>query len=148
MTERANLTSRDLACIWHPYTQMKTAPAPLPIVRGEGVQIITAPFDRPVAVAEAPGLFRGGRGLEFLVVRSQVEVTSGGEATPNGFGDLSAFSAGAWREGDRVFVRVPAAAMRAGLPSVVMGWRDRLVRPDGGDGNELRRSSRLVPLSR
>jgi hypothetical protein len=118
------------------------------IVRGEGVQVIAAPFDRPVTVAAAPDLFRGGRGLEFLVVRSQVEVTSGGEATPNGFGDLSAFNAGAWREGDRVFVRVPVAAMRAGLPSVVMGWRDRLVRPDGGDVNELRRSSRLVPLSR
>ena len=27
MTKPVNLTSRDLACIWHPYTQMKTAPA-------------------------------------------------------------------------------------------------------------------------
>jgi adenosylmethionine-8-amino-7-oxononanoate aminotransferase len=41
MTKPPNLTSRDLAYIWHPYTQMKTAPAPLPIVRGEGVYLYT-----------------------------------------------------------------------------------------------------------
>jgi len=32
-----NLTDRDLKVIWHPYTQMKTAKPPIPIVRGEGV---------------------------------------------------------------------------------------------------------------
>jgi adenosylmethionine-8-amino-7-oxononanoate aminotransferase len=32
-----NLTDRDLKVIWHPYTQMKTALPPVPIVRGEGV---------------------------------------------------------------------------------------------------------------
>lgn len=31
-----NLTDRDLKVIWHPYTQMKTAAPPIPIVRGEG----------------------------------------------------------------------------------------------------------------
>lgn len=31
-----NLTERDLKVIWHPYTQMKTASPPVPIVRGEG----------------------------------------------------------------------------------------------------------------
>ncbi|MGV3585767.1 MAG: adenosylmethionine--8-amino-7-oxononanoate transaminase [Adhaeribacter sp.] len=31
-----NLTQRDQAIIWHPYTQMQTAAPPLPIVRGEG----------------------------------------------------------------------------------------------------------------
>jgi len=31
-----NLTDRDLKVIWHPYTQMKTALPPVPIVRGEG----------------------------------------------------------------------------------------------------------------
>jgi adenosylmethionine-8-amino-7-oxononanoate aminotransferase len=30
------LTERDLKVIWHPYTQMKTALPPIPIVRGEG----------------------------------------------------------------------------------------------------------------
>ena len=27
---------RDLACIWHPFTQAQTAPPPIPIVRGQG----------------------------------------------------------------------------------------------------------------
>jgi adenosylmethionine-8-amino-7-oxononanoate aminotransferase len=31
-----NLTDRDLKVIWHPYTQMKTALPPVPVVRGEG----------------------------------------------------------------------------------------------------------------
>jgi adenosylmethionine-8-amino-7-oxononanoate aminotransferase len=31
-----NLAERDLAVIWHPYTQMKTAGIPIPIVRGQG----------------------------------------------------------------------------------------------------------------
>jgi adenosylmethionine-8-amino-7-oxononanoate aminotransferase len=31
-----SLTDRDLKVIWHPYTQMKTALPPIPIVRGEG----------------------------------------------------------------------------------------------------------------
>jgi adenosylmethionine---8-amino-7-oxononanoate aminotransferase len=36
-----NLVDRDRAIVWHPYTQMKTAPAPLPIVRGQGVYLYT-----------------------------------------------------------------------------------------------------------
>ncbi len=31
-----SLTDRDLKVIWHPYTQMKTAAPPVPVVRGEG----------------------------------------------------------------------------------------------------------------
>src|SRR5579863_1068265 len=36
-----SLVDRDRACLWHPYTQMHTAPPPLPIVRGEGVYLYT-----------------------------------------------------------------------------------------------------------
>src|SRR5712672_1431583 len=36
-----DLIERDRACLWHPYTQMRTAPAPLPIVKGEGVYLYT-----------------------------------------------------------------------------------------------------------
>ena len=36
-----SLVERDRACLWHPYTQMRLAPAPLPIVRGEGVYLHT-----------------------------------------------------------------------------------------------------------
>lgn len=32
-----SLTDRDISVIWHPYTQMETAPPPIPIVSGSGV---------------------------------------------------------------------------------------------------------------
>ncbi len=34
-----SLTARDQQVIWHPYTQMKDAQAPIPIVKGEGVYL-------------------------------------------------------------------------------------------------------------
>ena len=37
-----DLLDRDARYLWHPYTQMQTAPSPLPIVRGEGVYLYTA----------------------------------------------------------------------------------------------------------
>jgi adenosylmethionine-8-amino-7-oxononanoate aminotransferase len=36
-----SLVDRDRAVVWHPYTQMKTAAPPLPIVRGQGVYLYT-----------------------------------------------------------------------------------------------------------
>jgi len=36
-----SLADRDHAHVWHPYTQMRTAPAPLVIARGEGVYLYT-----------------------------------------------------------------------------------------------------------
>ena len=41
MTRDPSLIQRDRACVWHPYTQMQTAPSPLPIVKGEGVYLYT-----------------------------------------------------------------------------------------------------------
>jgi len=41
MTERRSLVARDAAVVWHPYTQMKTGPDPLAIVRAEGVYLYT-----------------------------------------------------------------------------------------------------------
>ena len=38
--EEKSLAERDQAVIWHPYTQMQTAPAPIAIVRGEGAYLI------------------------------------------------------------------------------------------------------------
>lgn len=35
------LASRDTRVVWHPYTQMRTSPPPIPIVRGEGVYLYT-----------------------------------------------------------------------------------------------------------
>lgn len=34
-----SLSQRSVSAIWHPYTQMKTAPPPIPIVRGDGVYL-------------------------------------------------------------------------------------------------------------
>src|SRR6185436_4177580 len=36
-----SLIDRDRAVLWHPYTQMQTAPPPLGIVRAEGVYLYT-----------------------------------------------------------------------------------------------------------
>jgi adenosylmethionine-8-amino-7-oxononanoate aminotransferase len=36
-----SLVDRDRACVWHPYTQMLTAPPPLPVVRAQGVYLYT-----------------------------------------------------------------------------------------------------------
>ena len=37
----ASLVARDAECIWHPFTQMKTAPDPLPIAAAEGAYLVT-----------------------------------------------------------------------------------------------------------
>jgi adenosylmethionine-8-amino-7-oxononanoate aminotransferase len=39
MAEKS-LAERDQAVIWHPYTQMRNAPSPVPIVKGRGVYLI------------------------------------------------------------------------------------------------------------
>ncbi|HEY7180486.1 MAG TPA: adenosylmethionine--8-amino-7-oxononanoate transaminase [Blastocatellia bacterium] len=38
---QSDLVARDGKHLWHPYTQMRTAPAPLAIVRGQGVYLYT-----------------------------------------------------------------------------------------------------------
>ena len=40
LTPQPTLAERDQAVLWHPYTQMQTAPLPIPIVRGEGSWLI------------------------------------------------------------------------------------------------------------
>jgi adenosylmethionine---8-amino-7-oxononanoate aminotransferase len=37
----SSLIDRDRACLWHPYTQMRTQPPPLAVVRGQGVYLYT-----------------------------------------------------------------------------------------------------------
>jgi len=38
----SDLVSEDLRCVWHPYTQMLTAPPPIPVERAEGVYLYKA----------------------------------------------------------------------------------------------------------
>lgn len=39
VADGTTLVARDRKCLWHPYTQMQTAPAPLPITSGKGVYL-------------------------------------------------------------------------------------------------------------
>ena len=41
VTSAASLLERDRAYLWHPYTQMSSPVAPLPVVRGDGVYLFT-----------------------------------------------------------------------------------------------------------
>jgi adenosylmethionine-8-amino-7-oxononanoate aminotransferase len=41
MNGKYTLSDRDRSCLWHPYTQMKVAPDPIAVVRGEGVWLYT-----------------------------------------------------------------------------------------------------------
>ena len=41
ITSNLNLSARDRARLWHPYTQMQNQPPPLPIVRAEGIYLYT-----------------------------------------------------------------------------------------------------------
>lgn len=116
--------------------------APRALIPGEGVPIIKAPFGQPVAAPGGPAILRGAAGAEFLVARSPVETTPDGGITTNGLADLSSGEAGEWREGDRVFIRIALAAARArAVPDVVLGWKDRIVRPDRDGEFILRRQS-------
>lgn len=38
---RSSLVDRDLACIWHPFTQAQNAEPPIPIVKGQGVYLFS-----------------------------------------------------------------------------------------------------------
>ena len=38
----SDLVSEDLRCVWHPYTQMLTAPSPIPVEKAQGVYLYTA----------------------------------------------------------------------------------------------------------
>ena len=51
---------------------------------------------------------------------------------------------GDWRDGDRVFIRVAAATLARGTSGLVLGWKDRTLRPDP-DGEFPKRSAPAVP---
>ncbi len=100
-----------------------TPPALIP---GAGVPVIRTAFGLPFALPDAAGRFRGAGAVDFLVARSLVEVLSRSAVTVDGLTDVTVLDGGAWREGDRVYVRVPLERLGAGAPRVVMGWRTRI----------------------
>jgi hypothetical protein len=100
--------------------------SPTALIARTGVPVLNAPFGRPLARPDARGRFHPGGGLAFLVVRSLVEVMVDGASTPHGMADVSPHWAGEWREGDRLLVRIPQATLGAGLPSLLLSWKDRV----------------------
>jgi hypothetical protein len=122
--------------------------APVALVPGAGVPVVSLPFGRPVTPAPGADPFRGAPGAAFLVVRSLVRTVPNAALTVNGLADRTADDTlGNWREGDRVFVRVPLETLRGGAPRIVLGWKDRVDKPDGGDRDTLLRSSWLDGVS-
>ena len=113
------------------------------LIPSNGVLVLREFLGRPVAVPDAPKLFRGAAGVEFLVVRSPLETLPDGALTPSGLADAAVPNSWDWREGDRVFIRVPLTTLRAGAPGIVLGWKDRVLKPDrdGPEKIDPRRSS-------
>lgn len=61
-----SLVERDAAVIWHPYTQMKLAPAPMPIVKGEGVYLIDEAGNRYIDAISNWWVTLHGHGHAYL----------------------------------------------------------------------------------
>jgi hypothetical protein len=123
----------------------------LPLVRpaflaGTGVPVVTAPFEQPLPATLA-GRFHEAGGIGLLVVRSPLRDVRDGDLTPSGPADTVPFGGGDWREGDRVLLRVPAAALERGVPGVVLAWKDRTLQTDP-DAEFPRRSALPLPLVR
>jgi hypothetical protein len=119
------------------------------LVSAEGVPVVEMPFGRPVSMP-AGVAFRGAGGVDFAVARSPIDVRINAALTTNGLADLSPVrtATGDWREGDRVIIRVPAAALTAGAPALLLGWKDR-VSQDAGPDLEMRgRTSLPLPIIR
>jgi hypothetical protein len=107
---------------------------PVALIAGRGVLALPAPFGRPVTRPDARARFRGAGGVEFLVIRSLVETMVDAATTARGRADASPHWAGEWREGDRLFLRLTLATLRAGPPRIVLSWKDRIVLGPIGDG--------------
>ena len=99
------------------------------LVTGTGVPVVRARFERPIPPALA-GQFRDEAGMGLLVVRSMVEYIWNAARTVNGPADTTPLGGGDWREGDRVFLRIPAATLGQGLAGLVLGWKDRKLQVD------------------
>ena len=94
------------------------------VVTGAGVPVVRARFEQPIPPVLA-GQFHDEAGMGILVVRSMAEVIWNAARTVNGPADVTPFGGGDYREGDRVFLRIPVAALERGLAGLVLGWKDR-----------------------
>jgi hypothetical protein len=116
------------------------------LITGAGVPVVAAPFEQPLPPRMAQR-FHQEAGMGLLVVRSPLWDTRNGGVTASGPADTVPLSGGDWREGDRVFLRISAAALDRGLPGLVLGWKDRTLSPDP-DIEFPRRSALPLPVVR
>jgi hypothetical protein len=116
------------------------------LVPGPGVPVVAAPFEQPLPPAMAQR-FREEAGLGLLVVRSPLWDVRDGDVTASGRADSVPLGSGDWREGDRVFIRVSAAVLDRRGSALVLGWKDRTLKPDP-DVEFPRRSALPVPIIR
>jgi hypothetical protein len=129
-----------------PLAELSLARPALLASAGAGVPVIAAPFEQPIPPALA-GRFREEAGMGLLVVRSPLWDVRDGDLTASGRADTVPLGGGDWREGDRVFLRIPAAALGPGLAGLVLGWKDRTLQTDP-NGEFPRRSALPVPVIR
>jgi hypothetical protein len=111
--------------------------SPRALKPGPGVPVVEARPGFPVAAGAGAREFRGLRGVEFLVARSPLRVGVDQDMTTNGPADRAEGPLEGdadWRDGDRVYVRVAAAALRETGPAIVMSWKDRTYKSDPDPG--------------
>ena len=99
------------------------------LVAGGGVPVVRARFEQPIPAAFADQ-FRDEGGMGVLVARAFLWDIQNVAHTPNGLADTVQLGGGDWREGDRVFLRIPAAALERGLDGLVLVWKDRTLQND------------------
>jgi hypothetical protein len=116
------------------------------LIPGAGVPVVTAPFEQPIPPALAQR-FREEAGMGLLVVRSPLGDVRNGDLTASGPADTVPLGGGDWREGDRVFLRISAAALDRGLAGLVLGWKDRTLQTDP-NADFPRRSALPFPVIR
>jgi hypothetical protein len=116
------------------------------LVPGAGVPVVAATFDAPLPPTMAQR-FRQEAGLDLLVARSPLWDVRNGDMTSSGRADTVPFSGGDWREGDRVFLRIPAVTLGRGVAGIVLGWKDRTLQTDP-NAEFPRRSSLPLPVIR
>ena len=103
--------------------------APRALVPGAGVPVVRARFEQPVP-AGLGTQFRDTAGMGLLVARAFVWDVPNAARTVNGLADTVGLGGGDWREGDRVFLRIPAAALDQGVAGLVLVWKDRTLQTD------------------
>jgi hypothetical protein len=116
------------------------------LISGAGVPVVPAPFEQPLPPTMAQR-FREDGGMGLLVVRSPLWDIRNGAVTASGPADTVPLGGGDWREGDRVFLRIAGAMLERGSPGLVLGWKDRTLKPDP-DTEFPRRSALPFPLVR